>query len=925
MTDGVAAPPGPMLRGRRRESAVLEGLLDGARAGRSGALVVRGDAGVGKTALLEYVVASAADLGVVRAVGVESEMELAFAALHQLCVPVLDRLERLPGPQRDALRVTFGLGEGPVPDRFLVGLAVLGLLAEAAEERALVCVVDDAQWLDTASAQALAFVARRLFAESVVLLFAARQPSDELAGLPELAVEGLQEADARELLRSVVPGRLDERVHEQVIAEARGNPLALLELTRGLSPAQLAGGFGLPAALSLEGRIQQNFLARVDALPEGSRRLLLVAAAEPTGDPALVWRAARRLGITAAALGPAESAGLLEVGARVRFRHPLVRSAVYLPASPRERRDAHRVLAEATDAAVDPDRRAWHLAEAAPGPDEQVAAELERAAGRAQARGGVAAAAAFLERAVGLTSEPERRAGRALAAARANLQAGAFDAALALLATAEAGPGDELEHASVDLVRGQIAFASSAGADAPALLLKAARQLESLDPALARETYLDAWVAALFAGGFARAGNVHEVSRVAMSAPEPASAPRSTDLLLDGFSVLVTEGRVAAAPMLRRAARVFAEEEIAMDEGLRWGYAAGWAACELWDEETWQAILVRQLESVREAGLLSVLPIYLNALGVRATWRGDFATAASLVAEGDAIAEATGHRFARYAAVSLAGFRGAEAEACWLIEVVEKDASAAGQGVGIRWCQLVSGILYNGLGRYEQALASAQRASEQAPELFVSAWALPELIEAATRTGNTQLALEALEQLAEATSAGATDWALGIHARCRALLGASDVAENFYREAIERLGRTRIRFELARAHLVYGEWLRRANRRVDSREQLRIADQMFTEMGARAFAERTKGELLATGQRVRKRAAETRDDLTVQEAQVARLARDGVSNAEIGERLFISRSTVEYHLHKVFGKLGISSRHQLEHALPRESSAAAGP
>src|SRR3954468_3845900 len=411
MANGAAAPPGPMLRGRRRESAVLEGLLDGARAGRSGALVVRGDAGVGKTALLEYVIASAPDLGVVRAVGVESERELAFAALHQLCVPILDRLERLPGPQRGALQVTFGLSEGPVPDRFLVGLALLGLLAEAAQERALVCAVDDAQWLDAASARALAFVARRLLAESVLLLFAARQPSDELLGLPALAVGGLKEADARELLRSVVPGRLDERIREQVIAEARGNPLALLELTRGLSPAQLAGGFGLPGALSLEGRIQQSFLARVDALPEGSRRLLLVAAAEPTGDPALVWRAARRLGITATALGPAESAGLLEVGARVRFRHPLVRSAVYLAASPVERRDARRVLAEATDAAVDPDRRAWHLAEAAPGPDEEVAAELERAAGRAQARGGVAAAAAFLERAVGLTSEPERRGG----------------------------------------------------------------------------------------------------------------------------------------------------------------------------------------------------------------------------------------------------------------------------------------------------------------------------------------------------------------------------------------------------------------------------------------------------------------------------------------------------------------------------------
>src|SRR4051794_18795504 len=357
MADGVAAPPGPMLRGRRRESAVLEGLLDGARAGRSGALLVRGDAGVGKTALLEYVIASAAGLGVVRAVGVESERELAFAALHQLCVPILDRLERLPGPQRDALQVTFGLSEGPVPDRFLVGLALLGLLAEAGQGRALVCVVDDAQWLDAASARALAFVARRLLAESVLLLFAARQPSDELLGLPELAVGGLKEADARELLRSVVPGRLDERIREQVIAEARGNPLALLELTRGLSPAQLAGGFGLPGALSLEGRIQQSFLARVDALPEGSRRLLLVAAAEPTGDPALVWRAARRLGITAAALGPAESARLLDVGARVRFRHPLVRSAVYVAASPQERREAPGGLAAAADAAGDPDRR----------------------------------------------------------------------------------------------------------------------------------------------------------------------------------------------------------------------------------------------------------------------------------------------------------------------------------------------------------------------------------------------------------------------------------------------------------------------------------------------------------------------------------------------------------------------------------------
>jgi DNA-binding CsgD family transcriptional regulator len=906
---------------RQRERAVLDGLLGDMRSGRGRALVVRGEAGVGKSALLEYAAAAAPDMRVVRAAGVESEMELAFAGLHQLCVPLLDRLERLPPPQRDALGIAFGLRAGGAPDRFLVGLAVLTLLSEAAGDRPLLCLVDDTQWLDRASAQVLAFVARRLLADPVGLLFAVRDPGQELGGLPDLEVRGLREEDARGLLRSVVRVRLDERVRDRILAETGGNPLALLELPRGLSPAQLAGGFGLAGAQAVPGRVEESFRRRLGALPADTRLLLLAAAAEPVGDPVLVRRAAGRLGIAASAAEAAEADGLVEIGTRVRFRHPLVRSAVYRSAALPDRRAVHLALAEATDRDLDPDRRAWHLAAAAAGPDEQVAAELERSAGRAQARGGVAAAAAFLQRAVELTAEPGPRAGRALAAAYANLQAGAFDAALELVATAEAGPLDDLQRAQAGLLRGQVAFAASAGSGAPALLLQAARQLEPLDGALARQTYLDAWTAAVFAGRFAQDGNLHEVSSAARSAPAPSDPPAPHDLLLDGLAVLVTDGRAAAAPVLRRAVRVFAEDEIAMAEGLRWGWVAVVSAAALWDVESWQSILLRQLQSAREAGLLVQLLIYVNQLGLYTTWCGDFVAAASLIAEAEAIAEATGTRIAPYAAVSLAGLRGAEAEATRLIEAVTKDARAARQGMGVQWCQLVSAILYNGLGRYDRALAEARQASEQAPELFISAWALPELIEAASRTGQTQLAADALDRLAEATSAAQTDWAWGIHARSRALLSDGEDAEGSYREAIERLSRTPLRPELARAHLLYGEWLRRKGRRADARAQLRTVHDMFAAIGMQAFAGRARGELAATGEAARQRTVETRDALTPQEAQIARLARDGLSNPEIAAQLFLSVRTVEWHLRKVFTKLEISSRLQLQRALPDGASA----
>ena len=908
--------PVPALLDREGERAAVDGLLGDLRSGRGRALVVRGEAGVGKSALLEYLAGAAAGMRVVRAVGVESEMELAFAGLHQLCAPLLDWLEGLAAVQRDALAVALGLRAGVAPDTFLVGLAVLTLLAEAGEERPLLCVVDDGQWLDRASAQVLGFAARRLLAEPVGLVFAAREPGEQFRGVAELEVRGLPDHDARTLLGSVVGFGLDEQVRDRIVAEANGNPLALLELPRGLGPAQLAGGFGLVAAQPVPARIEQGFRRRIEALPGGTRSLMLVAAAEPTGDSALVWRAAERLAIPAPAATAAQADGLLEIGTRVRFRHPLVRSAAYSAASPPERRAAHRALAEVTDRDRDPDRRAWHLAAAAPGPDEEVAAELERSAGRAQARGGMAAAAAFLQRAVELTSEPARRSGRALAAAQASTQAGALDAAAELLNVAMAGPLDELQQARASLLRGQAAFASTEGGDAPALLVKAARQLEPLDAALARQTYLDAWHAAFFAGLFAGAGDLHEVSRAARSAPPPAGTPRPSDLLLDGLTVLVTEGRVEAAPLLSRAARVFAEEEITIDDGLRWGTVALVAAVTVWDEQCWDAIGVRQLQSCREAGLLAQLVIYVNWMAVRTVWRGDFAAAASLVAEAEAIAAATGTRFAPYGAVVLAGFRGAAAEAAPLIEAVITAGRAAGQGIAIQWSQVVSAVLYNGLGRYETALAQAQQASEQVPELFMSTWALPELIESASRTGQTRLAAEALGRLAEATSVGQTDWGQGIYARSRALLSSGQLAEGSYREAVNRLSRTGFRPELARAHLLYGEWLRRQRRRADARAHLRTAHDTFVAIGMRAFAERARRELLATGERVRNRAAGAHDDLTPQEAQIARLARAGLSNPQIAAQLFLSAHTIEYHLRKVYTKLGINSRGQLRQALP---------
>jgi DNA-binding CsgD family transcriptional regulator len=903
---------GSGLAGRRAECRVLDGLVEEVRGGQSRVLVVHGEPGVGKTALLDYLAGSAEGFEVLRVAGVQSEMELAFAGVHQLCAPLMGRLGVLPEPQREALATAFGMSPGPAADGFLVGLAVLGLLSEVAGERPVLCVADDAQWLDRASAQVLAFVARRLGAEPVGLVFGTRA-GGELGGLPELVVGGLAEADARALLDSVLPGPVDARVRDEIVAETGGNPLALLELPRGLSVAELAGGFGLPGALPLAGRIEDSFRRQITRLPALTRRLLLVAAADPTGDPALMWRAVGRLGIATQAAAPAAEAGLAEFGGRVRFRHPLARSAVYQAAQAWDRQEVHRVLAEATDPRADPDRRAWHRAQAAAGPDEDVAAELEQSAGRAQARGGLAAAAAFLERAAALTPDPACRTGRTLGAARANLQAGAFGNALELVAMAEAEPLDELQGARTDWLRGQIAAASGLGSDAPPLLLKAARRLEPLDPDLARETYLDAWRAAQIAGHLAVGGDLLQVSRAARAMRPRPRPPRPAGLLLDGLSLLVTDGPAAATPVLQQAKRAFADPDVPVAEQLRLGWMAPVVGGVLWDDDGY-SLIERPVQLARDTGALDRLPMLLNQLASAAVWWGDFAAAASLIAEAAAVCEATGARIAPYAAMRLASLQGRQAAAVPLIQAAVEEATAVGQGVAVAAADWATASLYQGLGRYAEALAAARQAVADA-QVNISTWALPELVEAAVRTGDTGLASEALEQLAEWTRASGTDWGLGVEARCRALLSDGEAADRLYREAIDRLGRTRIRPELARAHLLYGEWLRRQRRRTDAREQLHAAWQLLGEIGMEAFAERARHELRATGATAGRRAVTVRVELTVQEAQIARLAADGLSNPEIGTRLFLSPRTVQYHLGKVFTKLGITSRAQLSRAL----------
>lgn len=913
-----AGAPQVSLLGRRAERATIEQMLARAQAGQSGVLVVRGEAGIGKTALLEYARATATTSGfrAVHAAGVESETQFAFAGLHQLCAPLVDRANALPDPQQTALGVAFGMRGGAAPDRFLVGLATLNLLAEVAEEGPLLCLVEDAQWLDQASAEVLAFVARRLVAERIVLMFALRDPNDRdvrpFVGLPELQLDGLEKTDAQALLAAAVGTPLDDMVRDLIIAEARGNPLAILELPKSALPAQLAGGYELPCLLSVPRRIQEGFQQRSGSLPADTQLLLLIAAADSTGDVSLLWQAAAHEGIAREALAPAETAGLVQIDRRVRFRHPLVRSAVYAAATPPDQRRAHRVLAAVTDPQLDPDRRAWHRAQAVLGTDEEAAAELEHTAGRARCRGGLAAAAAFMEQAAMLTPDPARRAKRALEAAHAKHDAGAPEAAVALLAVAEAGPLDALQRARLELLRAQIEFLLTRGNEAPRMLLDAARRLASLDAALARVTYLHAVEASFHAGRLARGRAVLEAAEAARNAPPSPTPPRPVDLLLDGLVTRYTQGYEASVPSLQRALASLRDDGAGSDnDNGRWLWLACHVGAMLWDDESIYMLSDRAVRLARAAGALPTLPAALNALALVLVLTGELARASELITEQDAITRATGAPPLPNSRLALAAWRGRQQETSELIATTIAEATQRGEGLVVSSTEVALAYLHNGLGNYDCALSAATSLFEF-DELAHSSVALPELVEAAVRAGQPERAAAALDRLTSRASASGTQWALGMAARSRALTSAGPGAEAHYREAIERLSNCRMATHLARAHLVYGEWLRREGRRQDARVQLRTAHKMFSDMGTEAFAERAARELRATGENARKRTAQPTDALTAQELHIARLVATGATNREVGAQLFLSPRTIEAHLRNIFNKLAITSRRQIK-------------
>ena len=901
----------PRLYGRQAECGTLARLVDGVRAGGSAVLVVHGEPGTGKTALLDFAAGLGSGLQVVRAAGAEPEAELAFGGLHRLCGSMLDLLGRLPGPQREALEIAFGMRAGTGPDRFLVGLAVLRLLAESAGRRSLICVIDEAHRLDQASRHALGFAARRLTTEPLLLLFAAPEPVKDLGGLPAMALGGLRDADARDLLASIVRWPIDDRVRDQVLAEAGGIPGALLGLLHGVSPAQLAGGLGLPDLRP--DSAPEALFTELSGLPPDTRQLLLLAAADPTGDPALLWQAAARLGITSEAAVPAADAGLITFGGRVVFRDHAVRSTAYRVAPLRERLLAHRTLAQATDPCADPDRRAWHQAKTLTGLDEDVAAELERTAGRARARGGLGAAAAILERAAATTPDAARRAERSVAAASVMLQAGEPDAAAKLLDQTDADTLDDHRQARADLVRARLAFTVNGGGDAAQLLLDAARQLSRFDGAQAGAAYLDATRAALSAGGRAVPGaTMADVARAARDGSPGTQFPGASGALLAGLAASFSGELTVGASLLRRAVTGFSGEPTTT-AGLSLLPVACAGALQLWDDRAADALASRYVRRARAEGALSDLPSALNALSSMRLLAGELAEADSLAQEAQAIAGAVGVRAVPYGALGVAALRGPQVAALALIDSAGQDAARRGEGLGVAAAKWAAAVLHNGLGQYARALSAAEDAIEHAGPPSVAGWPMAELVEAAARLGQPERAGLVMRSLSRIAVAAGTDWALGVQARSQALLSGQ---EDLYQAAIEYLGRSRARVDLARAHLLYGEWLRRENRRADARGHLHRAHEMLSAMGAGAFADRACRELLATGGTVRKRAAGTERELTPQETQIAMHARDGKTNREIGAELFLSARTVEWHLHKVCGKLGITSRRQLRDALP---------
>jgi DNA-binding CsgD family transcriptional regulator/tetratricopeptide (TPR) repeat protein len=901
-----------MLLGRTGEVARLDRLVEDVRAGTGRALVVRGEPGIGKTTLLDHLAGRADGCRVVRIVAIQSEIELAYAALHQLCRPIMESLGKLPAPQRDALATIFGLGPGPgaVPNPFLAALATLSLLAEAAGDRPLLYLIDDAQWLDRESAQVLLFVARRLAAEPVGMVFGFRTTGADIGfdPLETLTLAGLGNPDAGALLSARAQGPIDPRALSRIVRETGGNPLAIIESARVLTRAEITTGIVHSALPRQPGEVERGFGRRFAELPAETRQLLLVAAAEPYGEAWLVWGAAARLDLTLDMLGPAVAAGLCEGQTLVRFTHPLVRSAVYYGSSDDQRRTVHRALAAATGPDVDPDRHAWHLARAAQPGDEDAAAGLAAAAERLLARGGPATAATLLREAVDLTGRPELRGEWLLRVSRAELLAGDFGAAQAALAAARGTPLDDAGTVFADLLEAEIAFTADRGSRATPLLLRAADRLVPLDPELARDTYLGAFNAAMITGPISGGIGLGEVARRVAAAPLPAPAePRPHELLLDAMVALWSRGRAESADPARHALAAFRAEPADRPARPQWLWLACLMSIITWDDAAWQELSARQLDLARATGDLAELPLALTSRVFAHLFAGDLRAASLLAEEAHAVTEATGQQIGPYPALGLAAWSGAEGDLRALAGTNLGDARERGESSAAGLIHFSAALLHNGQGRFEEAYQAASAARAYYDDFDAGRiWAATELVEAAAATGRPDEARAELRLVEESAAASGTDWALGVAARTRGLLTGS---EQDYREAIERLRRTRCRPDLARAHLQLGEHLRASG-------ELRAAHGLFREMGMDGFAARAAKGLRSVGTTVRvKRNDGPAHGLTRQEDQIARLAGEGLSNPEIAGRLFLSPRTVEYHLHKVFVKLRISSRVQLPAAI----------
>ncbi len=917
-----------ILVGRTKEVGALEDVLSAVRGGLSGVLVLHGEVGVGKTALLDWAAGTAADMRVVRVSAAESEADLGFAGLHQLLAPLLDGLDRLPGPQRTALELAFGRSEGPPPDRFLVGLAALTLLTDAAATRPVLCVVDNGQWLDSESAEVLGFVARRLLADQVGMLFAVREGERravKLNGLPELPVTALAERAAREVLAEAAGGQVDARVSERIVAETAGNPLGLVEFGRELTVEERSGTVPLTGPLRFGGRLEKLYLSRVQALPADIQTLLLVVAADQLGDPAKAWRAAGWLGIDHEAADLSAVERLVTLAPGLQFRHPLMRSIVYYGAPVVARWRVHEALAAASDPEQDPDRRAWHLAQAAPGPDEAVAGELERSAGRARGRGGWASSAAFLERSAELTPAADARVGRLVAAAEARLVAGETSAARALLDRAVPVSPDPVVRARARRLEGAILFAAGKPAAAGTALLAAARTIGPSDARLARDVLLEALAAQLWGGQDTGTGDIPRVLRSVPRAPQsPATAG---DLLLDGFAA-VAEGRLGpGAGLLRQAVVAVTDGQPVPGDAPQRFLAFRLAATELYDDSAWRELADGWVARTRDRGALAATVVGLGFQALSQLAEGRFSASESTITEARTLAEAMRNQThldgLAAAELELLACRGDQASARLLADRLSLVMTGRGHGLGIQQVHKALATLELGLGHYEQALRHARAAVSDGPLLKYQSG--PELlIEAAVRSGDRVAAAVALTAVAPWWQACGTSWSQGLLARCQALLADDDHAEDAYRLSVEHLQHCQVTPELARSHLLYGEWLRRRRRRRGAREQLRAGYELFVTLGMAAFAERAGAELRAAGEHAAVRPVGTPDALTPQEAQVARLAAEGATNREIASRLFVSASTVDYHLRKVFRNLGVTRRAQLTSALSAATRAEAG-